>query len=206
MGRGGASCCVWAKGGAPLAHLIGGVHLGPFVRGLRSFGVSFMLTCPHCETAYTVGATLTNVTVVGSGQNIVAPCPKCGLSWDITGGGNGTWSTFGGRLVKVASFLSGADSVDLLELRARLAKLEKDRDDQLAAKALVDVGVEPPSGGWLRDRESRMEIYTLVSLLLAAVSVILMLRQGADDGSGLSPSDVQRILQQMSEGGNHRTD
>jgi len=130
------------------------------------------LTCPNplCRTEFQIGLELSNVTFVNFAQNIVATCPSCGQTFDGAPG-DGTYSTIGGRLVKVAEYLAHADRNELLELRARLERLESEGDDRSAVDVLTSIGVEAPHGGWFANQSNRNEIYTVLAIIIMTVGI-----------------------------------
>jgi hypothetical protein len=151
------------------------------------------LTCPNplCRTEFQIGLELSNVTFVNFAQNIVATCPSCGQTFDGAPG-DGTYSTIGGRLVKVAEYLAHADRNELLELRARLERLESEGDDRSAVDVLTSIGVEAPHGGWFANQSNRNEIYTVLAIIITIIVVVM----GRLD-SGMSAQDVELIIREV---------
>lgn len=152
------------------------------------------LTCanPLCRTEFQIGLELSNVTFGNSARNIVATCPSCGQTFDGAPG-DGTYSTIGGRLVKVAEYLAHADRNELLELHARLERLESERDDRSAVDVLTSIGVEAPRGGWLANQSNRTEVYAALGLLVVIIGLIMA--RGQD--SGMSVQDVELIIREV---------
>lgn len=135
------------------------------------------ITCPQCGFAWRTGVTLEDVTVIGPGMNIVAPCPRCGHEWDLTGGGYGTWSTTpDGRLRRVETFLRQQPTEVLEALKARITELERDRDGRQALQFVEQLGVEPPSGGWFGSQANRNELWQILALISTLILGILALR------------------------------
>src|SRR3954454_10410761 len=131
------------------------------------------LRCPRCGYTYSLNINIQNVAMAGAPMNIAVTCPNCGLEWDATEGGDGTFAIIGGQFVRVASHLASADSVQLAGLQGRLKALERERDERKAAEALTEVGVPTPKGGWLSDQGNRTELWTIVGMLIAVIALIL---------------------------------
>lgn len=154
--------------------------------------MGFALSCPRCGHIYETGVHLESVSFQGiGGMNIVVPCPRCGHEWDATGGGDGTWSTVGGRLVRVAEAVSRLDGEEVRALLASLQQARADRDSDAAAGALASLGVQTPRSGW-RDQGNRMELWAIVTLLVTVLALVL---PRFDRGEGVTPEEVGRMIE-----------
>ena len=96
--------------------------------------------------------------------------------------------------IRCVEYLAHADRNELLELRARLERLEAKRDDRRAVHVLASIGVEAPSGGWFANAEHRKEIYTVLALITLIITTVLLGRLN----SGLSPPNVVLIFREKS--------
>jgi hypothetical protein len=151
------------------------------------------LTCPNpqCRTEFQIGLNLTSVTFANNARNLVTTCPGCGQEFDAASG-DGTYSTIGGRLLKVAEYLAHADRNELLELRARLERLEAERDNRSAVDVLTSIGVEAPHGGWFANQSNRKEIYAVLVIIIMIIGVVM----GRLDSS-MSAQDVELIIREV---------
>lgn len=159
-----------------------------------------MLTCPNplCRAEFQIGLDLSDVTFVGNNRNLVTSCPCCGQTFDAAPG-DGTYSTIGGRLIKVAEYLAHAQRSEVLELRARLERLEAERDDPSAVDTLALIGVEAPSGGWFANQSNRDEVYKVIGILLVIIGLYLTRRPD----SGMSPADVEKMIRDVLRNAGH---
>jgi hypothetical protein len=126
-----------------------------------------------------------------AGGNFGVTCPLCRQTFDAAPT-DGTYSTIRGRLVKVAEYLAHVDRNELLELRARLERLESERDDRNAVDVLTSIGVEAPGGGWFANQSNRNEIYTVLAIIITIIVVVM----GRLDSS-MSAQDVELIIREV---------
>jgi hypothetical protein len=139
------------------------------------------LRCDRCGFQWDTGAVLENVTIVGG---VAADCPWCG---HVVKAGDGTYSTSGGRLVKVAEYLAAADREELARLRSELDQIHMERDDARAEAVLARIGALPSE----KDRQSdRMELYAILGLILQVVILLLSL------GGQRSTTEIVNIIEQ----------
>jgi hypothetical protein len=152
--------------------------------------MGFGLTCPKCGHSYLVPGDFRDMTFQGNEMNVVAPCPACGHVWDATGGGDGTWSGIGGRLVRVASAVAEMDRDQVESLLALLKRAQKSKDSDKAAEALDALDVEAPKTGW-QGQGNRMELWAIATLVVAVLALVLPL---FDRGESVSPEQIERLI------------
>lgn len=153
------------------------------------------VTCPHCGTTQQIGMTLTDVTFEGiGGMNVAVTCPHCGRTLDATGGGDGTFSTVGGRLMRVwrgmqvASDVSRWDRDELLGLRDELAHLlEQDQVDE----------AEVPEPVARYKPKDPTELQGYLKIVLAVLGMILA--YSASRPSPTSGAELQRLVEEAIE-------
>lgn len=144
------------------------------------------LKCPRCGSEYSDQAHLEQVTFVGNGNNVVIPCPACGLEWDATGGGDGTFSSIGGRLVRVARTLAAADRAELERLRAEVERIARAQDRDAAVTAARDIGWEPASKSRLTTGNEALDF-----VIKLQVVITILLHTGE-----WTVETVQKLLEQ----------
>lgn len=157
--------------------------------------MGFGLTCPKCGHSYFVPVEFHNNTFQGNTMNVVVPCPQCGHEWDATGGGDGTFSAIGGRLVRVARTVSEMDRDQVQTLLALLKQARETEDSDKAAKALEALDVEAPKTGW-RDQGNRMELWAIVAVLLGVLATVLPY---LDRDEGVSPEQIEKLIQEVEQ-------
>jgi len=166
------------------------------------------LTCPHCARDFHIGATFTNVVVIGSPINFGVTCPHCRREFDAApGSAPGAQVTFSttptGRLRVLADYLVHTDQEELRRILDELQTARAAQDTAAAARALDAAGVPAPQpGGWFSNQANRMELWTVLALLLAILA--LLPREGdmaTDEVEQVVDRVVQQIEQQRSGGG-----
>jgi hypothetical protein len=146
--------------------------------------------CPNCGSVFEDGVTLTGVTIVGARTNIQVTCPACNHQFEGAPGGDGTFSTIGGRIHRIATFVAGADRDVLEALKNDLQLAVKERDQARAEVALAAAGWMPPKDGKSRRSMSLAEqrIWQITPLLLAVILWVLSQK------GQVSAADVERIF------------
>lgn len=122
--------------------------------------------CQACGYAWDTGVTFENVTIVG-GDNQVAlmggDCPRCKAPINL-GVGEGTYSTIGGRLRRIAGVLAKTEMTELEQLRQRLSRINAEHDAGKAEQALTELGVAAPREGW-SSQANRKELWAFLGFL-----------------------------------------
>lgn len=140
-------------------------------------------SCPQCGADVPI-PTMTNVSFSGNPVNLSVGCPTCGLRFDATGGGDGTFSTVGGRIRRVRAavrvardVLQGDDATELEAVKAVLVQAVAENNSSsadiaaqleslggsIAALAEQVRGLKGPDvAGWLQ------VVIALLGLLIAA--------------------------------------
>lgn len=133
----------------------------------------------------------TNVTFSGNGRNVEVGCPGCGLRFEGAPGGDGTFSTVGGRLQKVADYIASADRDTLDSLRSLIEQAREERDALAGERALAQMGVQIPTGGW-RTPVSRNELWAILAVVIPVLIAVLGLLDRGE--APLTPSQVQQLI------------
>lgn len=132
------------------------------------------VTCPVCGTRFSIGITFEQVTIVGAGMNVAVDCPRCGETFDATGGGDGTFSTVGGELRRVTeaarsvrNALAHADPAELAALRRALDEARQKPDIEQAVREQLPAF--PAFEEWAKRNPALMKV------LLGAIPVLLLI-------------------------------
>lgn len=139
------------------------------------------VVCPRrgCHAQFTIGVTFENVSITGAAMNVAVTCPRCGLTFDATGGGDGTFSTVDGRLMRVADELRRLGQAHPgVEDELRALRAEVERLGDLSADSLertveqVAPTAAPLLLRVLRDPATPNSA-ALVATLLAIIAMVL---------------------------------
>lgn len=141
--------------------------------------------CPHCDHDSHFGITLTNLTVVGAAMNVAVTCTHCGQVFDATGGGDGTFSTVGGRLQRVSDAVRAVQASVAHLTPEELRDLRDYVAGDPAPAALPDSLLAVPGlESWAKQHPA------LWGLLLAVLTVILTAKVNPTPTSPLPPPSV----------------
>lgn len=132
------------------------------------------VTCPVCGTRFSIGITFEQVTIVGAGMNVAVDCPRCGETFDATGGGDGTFSTIGGELRRVTeaaqsvrNALADVDPAELAGLWRAIAEARQKPDVEQAVSE--QLAAFPAFEEWAKRNPALMKV------LLGAIPVLLLI-------------------------------
>jgi hypothetical protein len=151
-------------------------------------------TCPRCGFGQRMGITFTNVTFEGNAMNVAVDCPRCGATFDATGGGDGTFSTVGGRLMRVwrgmqvAADISRWDRDRVLELRDELTRL-------LEGDEVDESSVPGPVARYKPKDPAELQGY--LKLVLALLSILLA--YSASRPAPATDAELQRLVEEAIE-------
>lgn len=137
-----------------------------------------IVDCPNltCRFTFPIGLDLDTTSFSGNGMNVAVECPRCGRRFDATGGGDGTFSTVGGRFRRVAKFISEADETTLSGLLQDLEDARRLRDVSRAKERLSEAGISVSGTKW---HDSNF-VLTLVTLLITVIGLVLQQRASGD--------------------------
>lgn len=121
-----------------------------------------VVTNPSCRTTQRIPVTFTNVKFVNCDTNIGVGCPLCGADFDAAPGGDGTYSTVGGRIQRMATgvrtLLAESRSDPVLH-NLLIGVLQQHRDVPISPSRLAEEIGLATSGGyggfrqWLQENE-----------------------------------------------------
>ncbi|WP_284535306.1 YecA family protein [Nocardioides sp. T2.26MG-1] len=161
-----------------------------------------IVNCPNvtCRHSFPIGLDLDTVTFVGNGMNVAVECPRCHRRFDATGGGDGTFSTVGGRLRRVAKFISEADDGTLNSLRQDLERASENHDVERARQSLAEAGIAASGSKW----QDPNFVLAFISLLIAVIGLVLQQRAAGDSPT---KEQIDKLISleeaQLSESGEH---
>lgn len=162
------------------------------------------VTCPRCRRDVFLGATFQNVTIQGAAMNIAVTCAHCSTLFDAAPGGDGTFSTIGGRLHRVAG------GVRLLAKEARahsdtLPRLTQVLREHQGSSSTADLAaaIDEATDGhfgefarWLRENQWLAEWVGAGAAVAAfLLTLVLMLTSPSHDGASGGGSTEKIVVQ-----------
>jgi hypothetical protein len=161
-------------------------------------GGVFTTFCPDPTCRMTVIVPFSGeMTLASNGRNFDVQCPRCGKSFDATDGRDGTFSTIGGRLTRVAEFIAQRSPEELAALRTRLAALTEADDAEGVGQELEQMGATPPPGGWTRTWQTTKRTITTGNRVLDAVLKVVGIYELAQH---VDPAEVVKIVEAILQG------
>lgn len=170
--------------------------------------------CTECGHRFTIGLTLQDVSIEGAAMNIAVTCPRCGVTFDATGGGDGTFSTLDGELRRVGdaarslrNALVHAPTEELRELRRTLIERRDDLGIDLGEE-LISSGHFPTFEAWAQRNPALLN--TLLAGAIPILIYILTVLGGQDvtvnvdvapavveEPAGLTDEDLDRVVEEL---------
>lgn len=176
-----------------------------------------MVTCTRCGRDSAIGGTFENVTFVGTRMNVAVTCPHCGGLFDAAAGGDGTFSTVGGRLRRVATGVrlladESRQHPDSVPSLVRVLRTQQGVTSTADLASAIDAATENDFASvtaWLRENEWLAGWVGGISGLATFLLTLLMMLTGSGSAgapstqsqtvnvtvtNGLSDADLERII------------